>query len=135
MALDKRKGNLHAARNNPEKQRESVRRSTKGYYVLDFTDSYTGVSERDVELRRDYAKGLVANYYNLDQRTLHLRKKSEKQTAISLDEVYYVKAGDKPIGKISIRVTRLFKDIAISFVFQRKRNGPNGLPRNWKYSH
>lgn len=49
------------------------------------------------------------------------RKKSTKQTTVSLDEILYVKVGVDTVGKISIRVLRAFSYSNMDIIFQVKR--------------
>lgn len=108
---------LGGSKNNRAKQRKSH----KGYYKLAFVEPYERMTERDVELRQEYAKDLIGKYTGLPKDLIQFRKKSSKQTIVSLDEVFYVKTGKEPIGKLSIRVQRLFKSVSLTIIYQEKR--------------
>src|SRR5699024_8398407 len=99
-SLDFGTGNNHTVK----KQRQSYR----GYYKLGFVEPYNGVSERDVEIRQEYAKDLISKYTGIPKNMIQFRKKSTNQTIVSLDEVFYVKTGKEILGKMSIRVQRMF---------------------------
>jgi hypothetical protein len=102
------------------------RQSLRGHYTVSFTKTYDKVTERDIELRRDYAKDLVAQDIGVpvDMITLKARTDKGKQTLTALDEVFYVKVGKDTYGKVSIRTQRLLTSRILIFVFQVKKNAP-----------
>lgn len=104
-------------RNNIEKEWQSK----KGHYKVAQVESFEGVTERDVELRREYAKDLIGMHTNSAADFIQLRRKESNVTLSSLHEVYYVKIGHNTVGKISISVQRVFNKINLSFIFQEKR--------------
>ncbi len=113
-------GNLYGLgkyNNNTQKEWES----RKGYYRLAFVESYNKMTTRDVEIRQEYAKDLIANYAKVPKDMVVFRKKSSKTSIVSLDEVFYVRIGKSTVGKISIRVQRTFSEATLSFIFQEKR--------------
>lgn len=95
--------------------------SNKGYYRVAFTECYEGLTEREIELRQEYAKELVAMYIGTTKELVSFRKKDTSTTRVSLDEVFYVKVGNATVGKISVRVQRAFRSKDVYFVFQEKR--------------
>lgn len=78
------------------------------------------MTERDIELRQEYAKGAISGCIHIPKDMITFRKKSTNQTAISLDEVYYVKRGKDTIGKVSIRIQRMFTRSSMTIIFQVK---------------
>lgn len=91
-----------------------------GYYRLGFVEPYVKMTERDIEIRQEYAKDLVSRYVGAPKDMIQFRKKSSTQTSLSLDEVFYVKIGKETIGKISIRVQRMFTSSNLTFIYQEK---------------
>lgn len=114
-------GNLLGMGKGSKNQIKKQRRSHRGHYKLGFVEPFVGVSERDVELRKDYGKDLIGRFVGYPKDLIKFRKKSSEQTIVSLDEVYYVKVGKETIGKLSIRVQRLFTSINITFIYQEKK--------------
>lgn len=113
-------GNLYGLggyKNNTQKEWES----RKGYYRLAFVESFNKMTDRDIDIRQEYAKDLIATYARVPKDMVVFRKKSSKTSLVSLDEVFYVKLGKSTVGKISIRVQRTFKEATLSFIFQEKR--------------
>lgn len=120
ISISNANGNLYgsgSSKNNVAKQRKSH----KGYYKLGFVEPYERMTERDIELRQEYAKDLIGKYTGLPKDLIQFKKKSTNQTILSLDEVFYVKTGIEPIGKVSIRVQRLFKTVSLTIIYQEKR--------------
>lgn len=113
-------GNLFAMGGDSKKAYKSRRTGTKGYYKLGFVESYSDVTENDVSIRNKYAADAIARYLKTPHDLISFRKKSTKQTLISLDEVFYVKAGDFTVGKVSIRVQRMFSKINLDIIYQDK---------------
>jgi hypothetical protein len=98
------------------------KQSERGHYRIQFTKMFNPVSEKDIELRKVYAKDLIAEDVGVpaDMITLKAKKSSGTQTLTSRDEVFYVKVGKDNYGKISIRTQRLWKVNILIFVFQVK---------------
>jgi len=112
-------GNLYGLggyKDNVSKEWESK----KGYYKLAFVESFDKMTDRDVDIRQEYAKDLIATYVKVPKSMVVFRKKSSTTSLASLDEVFYVKIGKSTVGKISIRVQRTFTQTTLSFVFQEK---------------
>lgn len=104
-------------RNNLKKQRQSH----KGYYKLGFVEPFTGMTERDLEIRQEYSKDLISKFCGVPKDMVYFRKKSSKQTIVSLDEVFYVKIGKETVGKLSIRIQRMFKTNNMTIIYQEKK--------------
>jgi len=98
------------------------KKNTKGNYYIQFTKSYNGVSEKDVELKLKYAKDLLSDHLAVSTDFIVLKPKGKgTQTLTALDTVYYVKVGSITYGKVSIRVQRLWKGINLLFVYQQRQ--------------
>lgn len=98
------------------------KKSTKGSYYVQFTKMYQSVSEKDVELRLKYAKDLLSDHLAIPVEMIVLKPKGKgTQTLTALDTVYYVKIGSITVGKVSIRVQRLWKGINLLFVYQQRQ--------------
>ncbi len=113
---------------------ETKRLSTKGYYQVGFVKEYRNLTEKDIMLKLEYGKDLVSSYIGVKADMINLRKKQDKQTLASLDTVYYVSVGKEPVGKLSIRAQRRFKEVGLTFIYleknyvQRKlRGGTTGI--------
>lgn len=100
------------------------KQGVKGIYRIEFTQTYMGVSEKDVDLRLVYGKDLVAGNVGVpsDMITLRAKKDSSNQTLTALDEVFYVRVGKDNYGKLSIRTQRMRRSIMLIFIFQVKKN-------------
>lgn len=126
MAFGRSKGNLGSI--NSGRQREAAEKrskSTKGYYSMAFTEPFDRLSERDIEIRHEYAKDAVARYYGIHKSFVQLRSKSSKPSGINLDEVFYIYVGQHPVGKLSIRVTRFSKkNNRLLLIYQHKNSVP-----------
>ncbi|AKC05083.1 hypothetical protein NGDEOPKE_00163 [Enterococcus phage vB_OCPT_Carl] len=107
------------------------RLSTKGYYQVGFVKEYQNLTEKDIMLKLEYGKDLVSSYTGVPADMIKLRKKKEGQTLASLDTVYYVSIGKEPVGKLSIRAQRRFREVGLTFIYleknyvQRKLRGGN----------
>lgn len=126
MSSKRGKGNLGSInKGNHKKAQEKRSKSTKGYYSMAFTEPFERLSNRDVDIRHEYAKDAVARYYAIHKNYVSLRGKSSKNTGSNLDEVFYVYVGQHPVGKISIRITR-FSDTnnRMLLIYQHKNNTP-----------
>lgn len=99
---------------------ETKRLSTKGYYQVGFVKEYKDLTEKDIMLKLEYGKDLVSSYIGVHSDMINLRKKQEKQTLASLDSVYYVSVGKEPVGKLSIRAQRRFREVGLTFVYLEK---------------
>jgi len=113
-------GNLYGLgsyKNNVSKEWQSK----KGYYKLAFVETFNKMTERDIEIRQEYAKDLIATYIGVPKSMVTFRKRSTKTTIASLDEVFYVKVGKITVGKLSIRVQRTFSQTSLNLIFQEKR--------------
>lgn len=135
-----RTGNLMASGDGSNAV-SKLKKSHKGYYKLAFVEPYDKMTERDIELRQEYAKGAISQYLKVPKEMITFRKKSTNQTIISLDEVFYVKRGVETIGKVSIRVQRLFSSNNMTIIFQikairennnYKRNSQGSYKKNTK---
>lgn len=120
------KGNLASTnKGNHQKTFDKRAKSTKGYYEIAFTEPFSRLTERDLELKQEYAKDAVGRYYGIHKRFVQLRKKSSNVSGVNLDEVYYVMVGQQPVGKIAIRIKRLTKTNAhMVLAYQHKREVP-----------
>lgn len=101
------------------------KQSTKGHYRVEFTKMYEDMTDKDVDLRKEYGKQLVAANVGVpaDMITLKVKRNpGDQQTLTCRDEVFYVKVGTDNYGKLSIRTQRLRKSSALIFVFQVKKN-------------
>lgn len=98
-----------------------VKKSTRGHYRVEDSVMFTDVSERDLELKRDYAKDLVSKSIGISKDMLQLKAKGPAvQTIASVDEVYYVKQGKITVGKVMIRQQRTFKYNNLIIIFSKK---------------
>lgn len=102
------------------------RRSNKGHYRLEFSKTYKDMTEKDIELRKTYAKDLIAGSLGCpsDMITLRQKRNTGEQSLTARDEVFYVKVGQDTAGKLSIRTQRLWKTTLLMFVFQVKQIAP-----------
>ena len=115
------KGNLQALGKGSSNQIKKERQTNKGHYKLAFIEPFSGVTNRDVEIKQEYAKDLISKYVGYPKDMIKFRKKSAKQTVLSLDEVFYVKIGLETVGKVSIRVQRTFKANNMTIIYQEKK--------------
>lgn len=108
--------------NGTDAYKQSLK-SNKGHYRIEFTRTFENMTDKDVELRVQYGKDLVAGNLAVpvDMVKLRAKKTSGEQTLTSLDEVFYVKVGNVNYGKLSIRTQRLRKNALLIFVFQIKK--------------
>ena len=116
-------GNLLGSGGNKDNIKKE-RKSHKGYYELAFVEGFSNMSDKDVDIRQEYGRDLISKYLNVPEDYITFRKKSSKNTMISVDEVFYVKVGTDTVGKLSIRVQKLFKEASLTFVFQEKAIRP-----------
>ena len=122
--MGNRFGNLQGSGGGSKSSAEAYkkrRKSEHGYYKLAFVENYAKITERDIELRLEYAKDAVGRFMGVPKQMVTFRKKSTKQTTVSLDEILYVKVGVDTVGKISIRVLRAFSYSNMDIIFQVKR--------------
>lgn len=126
MTFGRGRGNLGSI--NRGRQEEAAKRrskSTKGYYSMAFTEPFDRLTERDIEIRYEYAKDAVARYYGISKEFVQLRNKSSKPSGVNLDEVFYVYVGQHPVGKISIRITRFsISNNRMLLIYQHKNSVP-----------
>ncbi|AYJ73536.1 hypothetical protein EFV12PHI1_RNA5 [Enterococcus phage EfV12-phi1] len=122
-------GRNYTGLGNTDNGHNKKRMSTRGYYHVALTKEYRGLTERDFELKLEYGKDLVSQYTGVPIDMLVLRKKAEKQTLSSIDSVYYVCRGKEPIGKLSVRAQRRFKDLGLTFVYLEKNYAPKVVRR------
>lgn len=113
-------GNLYGLGHYKDNRRKEWE-SNKGYYKLAFVETFDKMTERDIEVRQEYAKDLISTYMKVPKDLVSFRKKSSKTGIASLDEVFYVKVGTNTVGKISIRIQRTFKEATLGIVYQEKR--------------
>lgn len=119
-------GNLMGMGDGSSAYRAQVR-SNRGYYYLEFSKKYRGVSELDIELKDSYALDLISEYVNVPKDFLRLVQKKEQLTTSSLDTVYFVKQGTATIGKMSVSVRRYGKINELLFIYQKKHLRPKTL--------
>lgn len=126
MGFKRTKGNLGSInKGNHDKTYESRSKSTKGYYEMAFSEPFDRLSERDVEIRQEYAKDAIARYYGIHKNYIQFRKKDSTTSGVNLDEVFYVMIGKQPVGKVSIRITRFSKtNNRMLLIYQHKRSVP-----------
>jgi hypothetical protein len=97
------------------------KKSTKGSYYIKFTKVYQSVSEKDIELKEKYAKDLLSDELVTPVEFIKLKRKGkDKQTLTALDSVHYVVIGSITVGKVSIRVQRLWKGINLIIIYQQR---------------
>lgn len=110
--------------NNGKDAFKQALKNTRGVYRVEFTRIYENVTERDIDLRKAYAKDLIAQNIAVpaDMINLQPKRKTAAQTLTAMDEVLYVKIGDVIYGKCSIRVQRLRKSNILIFIFQVKKH-------------
>lgn len=126
MSFGRGVGNLGSInKGNHKKAHDRMSKSTKGYYSMAFTEPFERLTERDIEIRNEYAEDAVARYYGIHKNYVRLRHKSTNQTGTNKDEVYYVYVGQHPVGKISIRVSRFTKsNNRMVLLYQHKNSVP-----------
>lgn len=124
--IDQRRGNLTADNKHGKHSHSTQRKSNKGYYKLAFVEPFTNLTQRDIDLKKEYALDAIGRFYDTNKSLLHLRKKEENQSYLAIDTIYYVRLGKEPIGKVSIRVTKLFNTNSMTIVYQEKNvDDPN----------
>lgn len=99
------------------------KRKTKGYYVVEFIENIRKATDKDISFRINYAKEYLSSYLRVPVQVLKLNLKQDKQTLTTLDEVYYVVAGQFVVGKMSIRTQRAFNRNTLTFIYQSKNLG------------
>lgn len=110
---------------------KAMRRSAKGHYYIVETKAYAGVSKKDIELRKVYAKSLVSQVLHTPIGTIRLTDKGSSKVGLTtLDEVYIIRRGVDIIGKVSIRVQTTFKGNHLIIVVSEKRIKPKETKRN-----
>lgn len=97
-----------------------IRNSKRGYYYIEFSKKYRGISELDIDLRFNYAIELIALHTGTPEYLISLDTKKETITESSLDGVYYVHQGSHIIGKMSISVRRYGNINELLFIYQKK---------------
>lgn len=109
--------------NNGTSAIENRKKSKKGDYKPEFVEMYSKVSDKDVELRKDYAIDLLSKHLGVRRELIVLddKRSSTINTVTARDEVYYVYVGQQVAGKISIRTQRTWKSIDLLFIFQTKQ--------------
>lgn len=112
--------------NNGVDSYKQHKKSTKGHYKIAFMNTYENMTEKDIELRIQYGKELVAQHIGVpfDMITLKPKRIHGKQTLTSLDEVFYVRVGSDVAGKLSIRTQRTWKTTSLIIIFQEKKIAP-----------
>lgn len=116
-------GNPYGGSKSSAKKKDIIkkqRQTNLGYYRLGIVETYNKMTSRDIDIRQEYAKDLIGRYIGAPKDLITFRKKSTTQTALSLDEVFYVKIGKETVGKVSIRVQRLFSSSNLTFIYQEK---------------
>lgn len=61
------------------------------------------LTDKDLDLRENYALDLASKVFNLDSRFLRLEKSHSEFEDVSMSEVYKVKQGKKDLGVLSMR--------------------------------
>lgn len=117
------RGTTGITNNGTDAYKQSLK-STKGHYRVEFTRTFENMTDKDIDLRLQYGKDLVAGHMAVpvDMIKLRAKKTSGEVTLTAHDEVYYVKVGNVNYGKLSIRTQRLRKSALLIFVFQIKKN-------------
>ena len=110
---------------------QAMRRSQKGHYYVVASKAYSPMSDRDVELRKDYARSLASEKLHTPVATIRLEPKGKPKTGLTtLDEVYIIKRGVDVIGKVSIRVQVTFSSTTMIIVVFEKRIKAKETRRN-----
>lgn len=120
---DERNNHSKSVINNGTSAIENRKKSKKGDYKPEFVEMYSKVSDKDVELRKDYAIDLLSKHLGVRRELIVLddKRSSTINTVTARDEVYYVYVGQQVAGKISIRTQRTWKSIDLLFIFQTKQ--------------
>lgn len=132
MSHKQGRGNLSSFNSgNHKKANDKRSKSTKGYYSMAFTEPFDRLTNRDIDIRKEYATDAVARYYGIHKNYVRLRNKSSKNSGSNLDEVFYVYVGQHPVGKLSIRISR-FTDTnnRMVLVYQHKNETPKRKVKN-----
>lgn len=110
-----------------------AKKSKKGHYKIAFNKTFENVTDLDIELRKVYAKDLIADYLHIptDMIMLDPKNKGTEQSLSSLDETFYVRKGKEICGKLSIRTQRMIKGNILFFIFQTKGSRANSKQKNF----
>lgn len=118
-SIDNTLGNLMGMGDGRGAYRSQVN-STKGYYYVEFSKKYRGVSELDIELKEVYTIDLISAHIGAHKDFIRLKPKKENLTETSVDSVFYVKRGTAVIGKVSISVRRYGDTNELLIIYQQK---------------
>ena len=111
------------------KGEQTKRHGTKGFYRVIFVQTMDNVTEKDVDLKLDYAREFIYTEIGIPRDFIKFQLKDQTQTMTSLDTVHYVRRGKEIMGKISIKVMRIGKRTQMYFIFQQRDYRPKDLTR------
>lgn len=108
-----------------------MRRSAKGHYYVKDSRMFDSVTPRDLELRTEYARDIVAQNMRVPKESIRLTMRGEPTKSLLVtDELYHVRRGVDIIGKVAIRVQTTFRGDNLIIVYSEKRIKAKETHRN-----
>lgn len=117
---------LYRKKRTTEERRDTIRRqqhTIKHGESLTLVGSYQwkNLTDKDVDLRLEYATDLLSNTMGVDSKFIHLKNRTKSATAVSMSETYTIKVGVKEWGVVSIRTQGLNNKYSMFIIIQRKK--------------
>lgn len=108
-----------------------MRRSAKGHYYVKDSRRFDNVTSRDLELRTEYARDIIAQNMRVPKESIRLTMRGEpKKDILTTDEIYHVRRGVDIVGKVAIRIQTTFKGDNLIIVYSEKRIKARETHRN-----
>jgi hypothetical protein len=126
QSIKSTKVGLYRKKRTTEERRDTIlkqQRTIKRGESLTLVGSYQwkNLTDRDIDLRIEYATDLLSNTMGVDSKFIHLKERTKSATAVSMSETYTVKVGVKEWGVVSIRTQGLSNKYSMFIIVQRKK--------------
>lgn len=126
QSIKSTKVGLYRKKRTTEERRDTIlkqQRTIKRGESLTLVGSYQwkNLTDRDIDLRIEYATDLLSNTMGVDSKFVHLKERTKSATAVSMSETYTVKVGVKEWGVVSIRTQGLSNKYSMFIIVQRKK--------------
>lgn len=126
QSIKSTKVGLYRKKRTTEERRDTIlkqQRTIKRGESLTLVGSYQwrNLTDKDVDLRIEYATDLLSNTMGVEPKFIHLKERTKSATAVSMSETYTVKVGVKEWGVVSIRTQGLSNKYSMFIIVQRKK--------------
>lgn len=126
QSIKSTKVGLYRKKRTTEERRDTIlkqQRTIKRGESLTLVGSYQwkNLTDRDVDLRIEYATDLLSNTMGVEPKFIHLKERTKSATAVSMSETYTVKVGVKEWGVVSIRTQGLSNKYSMFIIVQCKK--------------